>query len=53
MNFKIKIQYLVNGYKIITILYNIIHFYLLTINKEIKLYINIVKYLKKTCIVIS
>lgn len=36
INLEIKIQYSVNSYKVITILYNIFNFYLLVNNKEIK-----------------
>ena len=52
LNLKILNQYLVNGYELITVLYDIIDTYMLTRIKEIKLNINIVKYLKKASIVI-
>lgn len=48
INLKIEIQYLINSYKITTVLQNLIHFHLLVSNKKIKLYIDIVKYLKKS-----
>ena len=48
INLKIEIQYLINSYKIITVLQNLIYFHLLASNKKIKLYIDIVKYLKKS-----